>query len=278
MLKRLLVLLEDHDYSRAGVEYSVHLATDEDMELTGLSVVDIPSIEKSIGPVPLGGDYYAQKEEEQRISAEKEMLSEIEQKFTNLCQANNIQHRVFLREGNGADIILDEMKYHDLIVMGYETSIHFGHKKDKSLQQHIISQGIQPVLLIPEKVRDIQRVLVCYDGSFQAAKTIHKFVQLGIWRKRELTLLTVEKDDEKEKGDRLLERMADYISVCCEVSIEKVCLSGKPADEISSYVETHDFDLIVMGAYGRSAIHHFFFGSLTNRFIETANRPIFIYH
>ncbi|MBN2009489.1 universal stress protein [candidate division KSB1 bacterium] len=278
MLKRMLVLLEEQDMSRAAIEYGVHLASSGNITLSALSVVDIPSIEKSIGPVPMGASYYAQKEEEQRAEQEKRVLTKIEQEFKALCEKEGIHHTCMLREGKGEEIILDETKYHDMLIMGYETSIKFGPGRDTSLQRHLISHGINPTLLIPNTYHEINNILLCYDGSVQATKTIHEFVQFGIWKERDVTLLTVQKEKDKETGEYLLERMGEYMGACCNVRFKSVCLIGNPHQEILEYSEKENMDMLVMGAFGKHVIHNFFFGSTIDKFLKKANKPIFIYH
>ncbi len=49
------------------------------------------------------------------------------------------------------------------------------------------------------------------------------------------------------------------------------------AEHLSDYVEKENVDLVIMGAQGHSAINSFFFGSVTERFLnKNSDKPIFI--
>lgn len=275
MLKRILIPLEEYDYSKVAIDYGVHLAESGKCRLSGLSIVDIPSIEKSLGPVPVGGTYYALQEEKLRTTEEEKLAKKLMQEFVAVCRTKNIANRIIMKEGTPEDIIINESKYHDLVIIGYETSFHYGKEIDKKLQHQLISHGISPVLLIPEAYREIKKVLLCYDGSLQATKTIHQFVQFEVWKQRQVILLNVNND--VDAGAQLLENMAEYLTAW-DISFEKVCLEGHPKTVILNYIHENDIDLVVIGAYGRKSILSFFFGSTANGLIEKAERPIFIYH
>lgn len=280
MLKRALIVLEDHMYSRAAIEYGVHLATPGGITLAGLSVVDVPSIEKSIGPIPVGGTYYALREEDQRIGEEKSKISKVDAEFQNLCKEKDVPHICVLREGNGAQLILDESRYNDLLIMGYTTSISYGRALDKgkTLQHYIVSHGITSTLLIPSIFRPINKVLLCYDGSIQATKTIHEFVRLGLHKDREVTLLTVQKRENQEACSYLLKRMGEYLQSCYQLQFNSVCLHGHPHEIIPQYAAQENMDMIVIGAFGKQTLHHFFFGGTVDAFLTRSDTPIFVFH
>ena len=53
MIKRILLPLDSSPYTDTAMEIGCDLAERHGAELTGLVILDIPGIEKSIGPVPL---------------------------------------------------------------------------------------------------------------------------------------------------------------------------------------------------------------------------------
>lgn len=64
MYRSILVPIEGTDYSMAATHFAVQIAKEYGIQLSGMAVIDKPDIEKSLGPVPLGGMYYALKVEE----------------------------------------------------------------------------------------------------------------------------------------------------------------------------------------------------------------------
>ena len=59
MIKRILVPLDPSPYTKSSIEFAIAMAQRHGSEITGLVILDLPGIEKSIGAIPLGGSYYA---------------------------------------------------------------------------------------------------------------------------------------------------------------------------------------------------------------------------
>lgn len=60
-----------------------------------------------------------------------------------------------------------------------------------------------------------------------------------------------------------------------ELSAEAVVLtSSTPALAIVDYARRHDVNLIIVGTHGRSAVSHFFVGSVAERVVRTAPCPV----
>jgi nucleotide-binding universal stress UspA family protein len=60
------------------------------------------------------------------------------------------------------------------------------------------------------------------------------------------------------------------------VDVEAVLLKGKPADEIVTYADTIDADLIVVGSRGHGAVASALIGSVSRGVIHESRRPVLI--
>ncbi|WP_227380986.1 universal stress protein [Haladaptatus halobius] len=49
---------------------------------------------------------------------------------------------------------------------------------------------------------------------------------------------------------------------------------GNPADEIVSYANDQDIDLIIMATHGRKSVDRFLHGSITETVLRTAEQPV----
>jgi nucleotide-binding universal stress UspA family protein len=58
------------------------------------------------------------------------------------------------------------------------------------------------------------------------------------------------------------------------VPVETDFVEGEPAAEIVAYAEKHSFDLIVMGTHGRTGFRRLLLGSVAERVVRTAGRPV----
>jgi len=86
--------------------------------------------------------------------------------------------------------------------------------------------------------------------------------------------LTIE-NELKEHGERAVEAveqrgMEQGVEVVTHLS------RGVPHEEILTYVEANDIDLIIMGTHGRTGLNHFLIGSVAEKVIRSANVPVHI--
>ena len=92
MLRRILIPLDPSPYAAAAVEYGCFLAKRHDAEVTGLVVLDIPGIEKSVGPVPIDGLQYAERLEEAKAKEAHERIQALLERFKEKCQKEGVIH------------------------------------------------------------------------------------------------------------------------------------------------------------------------------------------
>ena len=275
MINRILIPLDEYHYSKTAIEYGINLVPNEKCHLDSLYIIDVPAIEKATGPVPVGGTYYAKKEINTRLDKEKKLAEEMMREFSDICQAKNINHRINVLEGEPEEIIVEESKYYDLVIVPCKTSFRYGEKFDKGIQHELISHEVRPALMIPAEYREIKKIVLCFDGEIQSIKAIQQFVRMEIWRGRDIYLLHINKNN--EVGDALLEKIGGYLSAW-KIPFEKVLLPGNPKEQIFDFIKTNKIDMAVMGAHGKKKLMKFIVGSTTDRFIEMAEIPLFIFH
>ncbi|WP_410510142.1 universal stress protein [Methanosarcina hadiensis] len=60
------------------------------------------------------------------------------------------------------------------------------------------------------------------------------------------------------------------------VRVESIVLRGNPADEIISFAERKDIDLIVMGTQGRTGIKKFLLGSVAENVVRHSKKSVLV--
>lgn len=76
-------------------------------------------------------------------------------------------------------------------------------------------------------------------------------------------------DTTKRNAEKYLQKPAEKA-----VKIQPVILTGDPAEEIVDYAEKEDVGLILMSTHGRSGISRWAMGSVANKVLRAANRPV----
>lgn len=280
MIKRILIPLDPSPYSESALQLACIIAKEYDAEVTGLVVLDIPGIEGSIGPVPIGGIHLAEKLEKEKKEEAQQRIEELIEKFKATCKKAGVQHREAERQGSPSIQILNESIYYDLLIIGLRTYFHFEtSEKYGSPLDKLLKESVTPIYGVPEKLpfsgkpdRKI-RVLVAFDGSPLAARAMQRFSQLIAPELYEFTLLN--SSDDKKGGETTLSRAEEYLNSRNIKNIQKVWTSDDIIDVIKN--EYYDsMDGFVVGAHSRDGIFDFLVGSLTKYLVKSAKKPVFI--
>ena len=177
----------------------------------------------------------------------------------------------------------------DLIVMGTHGRSGISRLLLGSVTEAVIRQCELPVLTIPTDAPPLETpyedVLVATDGSDDAAfavetafglassvdATIHglSVVDIGLTRNQMIDLLL---EEEAERAIESLEEAATEAGLAVTTDI----LEGEPHEAIGDYASEHGIDLVVVGSHGKGAIERTFLGSVSERTIRTAERPILV--
>ena len=181
MIKRILVPLDPSPYTETSIDIACYIAKKSEAELTGLVVLDIPGIEDSIGPIPIGGLYYAEKIELAKKVEASQRVEGLLEKFKTKCDREEVAHREAHTQGIPSTQILKESIFHDIVIIGLHTYFHFetSAKGGNSLEE-ILKESITPILGLPERFSFSDnsdkkaRVLIAFDGSPLSGRALHE--------------------------------------------------------------------------------------------------------
>jgi nucleotide-binding universal stress UspA family protein len=280
MVKRILVPLDLSPYSAAALNQACLIAKKLDAEITGLVILDIPGIEKSIGPIPMGGLYYAEHLEKTKLEDAENRIHTLLTKFENQCKKAGVRYKRAERQGTPSNQILKESVYYDAIIMGIRTFFHF-ESQDKagdSLEK-IMDDSITPIFAVPSydiapvSINEEARVLITFDGSLPSARALQRFVQFGLPEDMEITILN-SSEDEANSG-YLLAEAEDYLKSHGFVKIKKDWTTEPIIDVIENRY-FNKIDVIVLGIHSKKKILQFVLGSLTKRLIKQGTKVLFI--
>lgn len=75
------------------------------------------------------------------------------------------------------------------------------------------------------------------------------------------------------EGQEVLEEVTDAVDGT-DVSIPTALVRGRPSEAILDHAAEHDADLIVMGTHGRTGVGRHILGSVAERTVRLADRPV----
>ncbi len=274
MIRRILAPLDPSLYGKAVIDYACFLAAGHRTEVTGVVVLDIPEITRSVGPVAPGGMYWAKRFEAAKINDAKEHVEVMLSEFKQHCSEKNIKHIEAEVQGSPSEQVLFESTFYDLVVMGLRTNFHFetDPRYGNSLEK-IIQQSITPILAVPKKFKPIEKVLIAFDGSFPAARAMKRFAHLASGFNFEINILMAGSDE--ETAQYYLDYAEKYLRAYNVKNIKKT-YTDKDLRKVLEEKYMDWADLIVTGLHSKHSIKEIFVGSHTKYLIREANKPLFI--
>ncbi|KAA3617028.1 MAG: universal stress protein [Calditrichaeota bacterium] len=280
MIKSILIPLDPSPYTDSAIEVGCRMAKYHGAQLTGLVILDIPGIEKQIGPVPIGGSYYADKLEEKHTRHAQERIDQLLHKFRSKCDAAGVKHVESQNQGSPSERILHESLFYDMVITGLRTHFHFETQdKPGSSLHELLHESITPIygvpkdLMIPDPISDKIKVLIPFNGSLPAARALQRFAQFMIPEMSEPRLLISE--DDEHVASSLLKSAKDYL----ELHGFKNIITDWTTDKIieSCKGDMLDWaDVVVVGAHSKRGLFDFMVGSLTEHLIKWDKKPILI--
>ncbi len=276
MLKRILLPLDPTPYTNTASFIACKIAKLHAAEITGLVILDIPGIEKSIGPIPMGALHYAEKIELAKKVEASQRIEQLLEKFRKTCEEQLVPYKEAHDQGYPSKAIMHATRFYDLMIIGLRNFFDFetGAKEGTSLTK-LLDKSITPVLGVPKtyEIPEILKVLVAYDGSLPASRALQRFGQLRNPEAMEITLLN--SSDDKKMGMYLLDQAEQYLHVHGMKNIKKEWTSEDILNVVD-HMYYDRYDSFVVGAHAREGIFDFMLGSLTSFLIERGEKPVFI--
>lgn len=279
MLKRILVPLDHSPFTDGAIELACNLAAQNEAELTGLVVIDIQGIQRSIGPVPLGASKYAQKLERSRTDEADRHIRSLLASFHAKCKEAGVSHKETEIQGRPHDSIVHESIYYDATVMGLRTFFNFEDKNKAGVTlDKVLVYSIGPVIGAPGSPIEVDfaskmRVLIPFNGSIPSVRSLHRFAAVADPDLSEVTLVMSDPDEQKARYQ--LKQAGDYLE---SHGFRSVHTEWSNKDIISlidkRYLEYAD--IVVVGAHSKISLVDFMVGSVAKHVIGAAMKPVII--
>ena len=266
MIRAILLAIDGFEYSSAALDSAVRLAERFQASITAVGVVDTP---REITP---------QGEVEEFTDGRSRVQNALQQ-LRAVSASRGIDLSVAEPEGDLLETLRVEATRHDLVVIGFSTGFRPDLRKgtlDVAIGG-LVHDGARPILAVRGKPASIDKILVAFDGSLPASRSIHMAALLGLTQGAAVQVLAVSPngrraEDAAERAATLLRRHgADAAGFGIASDID-------PADTILSHAQTFEAGLVVMGAFGHSGLRDMLFGSCTRRLMTECSTALFLQH
>ena len=165
--------------------------------------------------------------------------------------------RAYTKEGESAEIALEELKKYDLIVT-------VKNEKISPYMKELLRSIYKPIIVLPNrKDFKLDKLLLLDDGAYNANKTLFTFFYMFDEQKVDVLRVNVEEDESNQK---LSERFGDnYKLILREGDTFKTIMA-----------ESKNYDLVLMGDLRYTVMVERITGKLGIRLLENLDVPIFI--
>lgn len=210
------------------------------------------------------------------FEADTEKTANNMDRFKRYCAKKHISCTTWSTSGDPLEAVLLESRFADFMVIGAGTSCNAGEcGYPAPFLKMLLQKAACPLVIVPEKVREIEEVVFAYDGSASAVFAIRQFAHLlPSFEDKRMLVVQVGGQPEvqfKQQIGELLKR--HYSQVGYEV------LDGTdPSYELFLFLRERNKSFVVMGAYGRSYLSQLFEDSTASPLLQLLKLPVFIAH
>ena len=277
MPQSMLVGLDGSEFSDAAVALGLRWATQSGATLVGLAVID-QAVISAPAVAPAGSGVIAAFGEDPKLSAARKTAGGLLARFTASCAGANVTAATVQEVGDPAEAILTQAQRHDLILLGLETHFRAASPLEPcDTLDRVLRSPPRPVVAVPDELGEGDTAVIGYDGSLQAARTVAAYFATGLAARYQNVVVTVHEDiDEAEK---IAGRAVEYLTrhgVAAKARPVETRLD--PAAILLDHTLQLKAGLLVVGAFGRSALHDFFFGSTTRGILRDSRVPVLMFH
>jgi len=282
MLRRIAVHLDQGSNAAPRFDLALSLAREFKAELQCIYAGYIPA---GYWSGYVYGDYLMMAEvlEELRKITQADR-DKAEAQFVSAAAKQGIKTSWFSAEQAPAEELAAHARLSDLLILSREDKEDTKAMSGDGFSEHVVFSVGRPVLVLPPKFGQAmigQRILLCWDGSREAARALADaapFLQVA----GEIMTLTVQED---KSSARSMAAPLDELKTYCRAhsyDISKHIHRDRDqqsiGDVILSVLAEEKIDLIVMGAYGHSRLREWILGGATQTLLKASPVPVLLSH
>jgi nucleotide-binding universal stress UspA family protein len=259
------------------VEIGIRWAQRSGAVLVGLGIINAPTICKP-QPVPLGASAYKVHHDATLLADANHKVKQFLACCAQRCAEAGVTCQLLQDTGLPTEHILLEAQQYDLIMLGQHTFFHFETQKKPDATLHVVVKHSPcPVIAVPAILPEGQAVIIAYDGSPHATRTLHMFQALELDSAYNVHVVCV--DAQQKRAACCAERAGAFLQGHNIVAQAHACAtSTSPAHVLLEHVQQLKAGLLVMGSASRSPLREFFGGSVTRTMLRASPVPLFLYH
>lgn len=221
------------------------------------------------------------------IARQRELIDESEslpkKHFTNECEElgitisktkidNKPTAELIIRDGLRSELVKQESKYCDLVIVASPPEGRVTYTFENT-----ITKSGKPAIMFPRymKAFKAENIVIGWNNSTQCSKAISLAIPL-LQKAKNVRIVS---SPEFVTKISQIEKMQDYLKLHdIDASYDIIATTKTAGEALLDFADTHNFDMIVAGAFGRKGFREIMLGGTTKYMLEHAHIPIFMAH
>ena len=277
-MKKIIVAFDGLKYSESTRDYATYLAKQTNTHLVGIFMDDPTYTSYKIYELIV------------KEGASEEMLKKYEAKdkstrdaavinFEKACQKEGLEYTIHRDRKIAILELKHESIYTDLLIIdSKETLTHYTEKLPTRFIRDLLSDVQCPVLIVPQKYKPIQKIILLYDGEPSSVYALKMFSYLLPQLKHldtEVISVNPVNTTLHMPDNKLMKEFMKRHFPKAKYSIMK----GWAEDEIVKHLkQTSGNAIVVLGAYRRGTVSRWFRESMADTLMKEVKVPLFIAH
>jgi len=277
-MNKIIAAIDGLRFSDTCAHYAIELARQTNAHLLGVFLEDFTyhsyKIYQLVGNEGVVEEKHEYFEEKDALTREKSI-----EKFAKLCSKGGVNYSVHRDKNIAIRELLHESVFADFVIIdGKETLTHYDENKPTRFIRDLLEHATGPVLVVPEKYKPIEKIILLYDGDPASVHAIKMFnYLLPSFLSVPTEVLSVKNSDASLHlpDNRLMKEFMKRHYPAAEYTI----LKGNAEDEIVRYIGNLKQNvLVVLGAYKRGLVSRWLRQSMADVLMKELNFPLFIAH
>lgn len=170
------------------VAQAISLAKAHDGEIRGVAVIDTKMLAK-IGPIPLGGNYYASRLRTKRMEHARRRLAVSVERFEAAVTQASIPYDIRLDEGDPATLLRAQLPKRGLLLV--DAHHWFDHGAGAGVTDplsHLVARGVYPLAAVGAPAAPVKRIVFLHDGTPHSDRTLSWLIDNDPWPNARLAI------------------------------------------------------------------------------------------
>ena len=278
-MKNFTAVFDGYKMSKSTLDYAIQLTKAVDAHLLGVFLDEFIYRDYNVYNVVTGDDNY-ERVMKALDAKDKKKRDAAALQFQKACEKAGVNFSIHRDKSFAMQELKRESMFADLVIINEnETFTRFKEQAPTRFIKELLSDVQCPVLVVSNKFKPINKIVLLYDGRPASLYAIKIFSYLfGNLQHIPVEVFTVKNRKDlslRLPEDRLIKEFIKKLFPKATYRVEK----GAAEETIVGHlVDRGESELVVLGAYQRSEFSRFFKISMADILMKEIDTPLFIAH